>query len=164
MAQLFLETLFHYRKEGAFLLHEFVVMLDHFHVILTPSDKLSLERTIQRIKGGFSFRAGKEINPKMEIWQRSFTHRLLLNAEDYARHRDYICRNPVRRNCHLGRKTIHILLLTKNSRWILRRIFTAAKADYSMFLNGRINPPSSAAGTNRIGCPKTFSRPAMRRD
>jgi REP element-mobilizing transposase RayT len=39
MAELFLETLFHYREEKVFLLHEFVVMPDHTHLILTPSSK-----------------------------------------------------------------------------------------------------------------------------
>ena len=39
MSELFLETLFHYREEKIFLLHEFVVMPDHIHLILTPSSK-----------------------------------------------------------------------------------------------------------------------------
>ncbi len=52
-AELFLETLQHYRREGNYKLHAFVAMPDHIHLLLTPTD-ITLERTIQLIKGGFS--------------------------------------------------------------------------------------------------------------
>jgi putative transposase len=55
MARLFIDTLFHYRREGKFLLHEFVVMPTHFHLLLTPSG-VTMERAMQFIKGGFSYR------------------------------------------------------------------------------------------------------------
>lgn len=41
-----------------YLLHEFVVMPDHFHLILTPTG-ITLERAMQCIKGGFSFQLNK---------------------------------------------------------------------------------------------------------
>jgi REP element-mobilizing transposase RayT len=37
-ADLFIETLLHYRDAGKFLLHEFVVMPDHVHLLITPAD------------------------------------------------------------------------------------------------------------------------------
>ena len=59
MALLLLDVLFRYRDQKKYLLHEFVIMPDHFHLILTPTD--TLERALQLIKGGFSFRAKKEL-------------------------------------------------------------------------------------------------------
>ncbi|HET9406411.1 MAG TPA: transposase [Candidatus Sulfotelmatobacter sp.] len=56
VAKLFIETLAHYREQGKFLLHEFVVMPDHVHALITPAEQISLERAVQFIKGGFSFR------------------------------------------------------------------------------------------------------------
>ena len=44
MARLFLDTLARYRREGRFLLHEFVLMPDHFHLLLTPAHDVSLEK------------------------------------------------------------------------------------------------------------------------
>jgi REP-associated tyrosine transposase len=96
VAELFLETLFHYRDKEVFLIHEFVIMPDHVHLILTPFTRFSLEKAIQRIKGGFSFQAGKQVSSQMEVWQRSFTHHLILDVEDLQRHRDYVLDNPVR--------------------------------------------------------------------
>ena len=95
-ARLFLDVMFTYRNEGRFLVHEFVLMPDHFHLIITPSEILSLERAIQRIKGGCSFRYGKEINSKKDIWQPGFTSHRITNLSDYEQHREYILQNPVR--------------------------------------------------------------------
>jgi putative transposase len=95
-AELFLETLFHYREKKVFLLHEFVAMPDHIHLILTPAAKFSLERAMQRIKGGLSFQVGKHVSSRIEVWQPGFTKHLILNAEDFQTHRDYILDNPVR--------------------------------------------------------------------
>ncbi|HKV90969.1 MAG TPA: transposase [Candidatus Angelobacter sp.] len=96
MAELFLETLFHYRDEKVYLLHEFVVMEDHIHLILTPSAKFSLEKAMQKIRGAFSFQVGKHVSSKLEIWQPSPTKHLILDEDDFQRHRDYILDNPVR--------------------------------------------------------------------
>ncbi len=68
-AALFIDTLYHYRG-SAYLLHEFVVMPDHVHALLTPLT--SLEKAVQFIKGGFSFRARKELGSNMEVWQQGF--------------------------------------------------------------------------------------------
>jgi len=91
VAQLFVETLAHYRDEGRFLLHEFVVMPDHVHLLITPAEQISLERAMQFIKGGFSFRLKQG-----SIWQASFSNHRVQDLEDYAKHREYIWLNPVR--------------------------------------------------------------------
>jgi REP element-mobilizing transposase RayT len=56
-AELFLETLQQYRREGHYKLLSFVVMPDHVHLLLTPQS-LSIERVVGFIKGGFSHRLG----------------------------------------------------------------------------------------------------------
>ena len=96
MAQLFLDTLFHYRAQGNYQLHEFILMRNHFHLLLTPAPGVTLERAVQLIKGGFSHRAGREISPNMEIWQRGYVDHRVRDADDYARHCEYIRTNPVR--------------------------------------------------------------------
>jgi putative transposase len=59
MAQLFIDVLFHYRDQKNYLLHEFVLMPDHFHPLITPT--LSLERALQLIKGRFFLSGEKGI-------------------------------------------------------------------------------------------------------
>src|SRR5271167_1524603 len=89
-----METLHSYRGR-AYLLHEYVLMPDHFHVLITPT--VTLERAVQFIKGGFSFRAKRELESSMEIWQRGFSNHRIRDDEDYAKHVGYILRNPVER-------------------------------------------------------------------
>jgi REP-associated tyrosine transposase len=94
-ARLLIDTLYHYRCT-AYFLHEFVVMPDHIHVMLTP--KTSVERVVQFIKGGFSYRAKKDLGSNMEVWQRGFSDHRIRNAADYLRHVRYIRENPVRKH------------------------------------------------------------------
>jgi putative transposase len=94
-AKLLLDTLYHYRGE-AYLLHEFVIMPDHIHILITPLT--SLERAVQLIKGGFSFRAKKELGSNMEVWQKGFQDHRIRDAGNYAQHIRYIHENPVRRH------------------------------------------------------------------
>jgi REP-associated tyrosine transposase len=94
MAGLFVNVLLHYRRQGKYLLHEFVVMPDHFHLLITPLE--TLERSMQLIKGGFSFRARKELRFAHEIWQPSYYDRRVRDLEEYFAFREYIRRNPVK--------------------------------------------------------------------
>src|SRR4051812_6634817 len=73
MAKLLLETIRAYRDKEEFQLHAAVVMPDHFHALLTLPLESTIERVMQLIKGGFSFRAKREFGLKCEIWQRGFS-------------------------------------------------------------------------------------------
>lgn len=83
-----------YRAQSKYLLHEFVVMPDHFHLLLTVAE-ISVERAMQLIKGGFAFRAGKTFGFKAPVWQKGFSELRVLDAQAYANQRLYIHNNPV---------------------------------------------------------------------
>ncbi|HKM46675.1 MAG TPA: transposase [Terriglobales bacterium] len=92
-AKLLIDTLYHYRP-SAYLLHEFVIMPDHFHALITP--QTSLEKAVQFIKGGFSYRAKKELGSNLEVWQKGFQDHRIRDASDWAVHVSYIRNNPVK--------------------------------------------------------------------
>jgi len=96
MARLFLQILYSYRRQGKFELHAFVLMPEHFHLLLTPSE-ITLERALQFIKGGYSHAVKEILRNPMEIWERGFTDHRIRDAEDFARHQMYIHQNPVAR-------------------------------------------------------------------
>ncbi len=96
-AGLFLKVVYEYRAQGKFKLHEFVVMPDHFHLLLTVAGDMAVERAVQFIKGGFAFRAGKEFGIGAPFWQKGFSEVRVFDAEAYSRMRDYIYQNPVKR-------------------------------------------------------------------
>jgi putative transposase len=93
-AQLLLDVLEHYRS--GYLLHAYVLMPDHFHILITPKE--SLEKAIQNIKGGFSYRAKNELNWQGEVWEKGFTDHRIRDMKDWMRHLDYIRMNPVKAN------------------------------------------------------------------
>ena len=96
-AQLFIRMLYEYRAQEKFRLHEFVVMPDHFHLLITIDSEMTIERAIQFIKGGFSFRAGKEFGMRASVWQKGFHDARVLNSQQYEKSREYIHNNPVKR-------------------------------------------------------------------
>lgn len=96
-ASLLIETLVDYRASGKYELHEFVVMPDHIHLLLTPGPDVTLERVMQFVKGGFSHRTGRELGPSLGIWARGYVDHRIRDIQDYQSHRGYIHQNPVRR-------------------------------------------------------------------
>jgi putative transposase len=97
-AGLFVRVLYEYREQGKFRLHEFVVMPDHFHLLITVACDISIERAVQFIKGGFAFRAGRELGFRAPVWQKGFSEVRILDRQAFYRAADYIRNNPVRRH------------------------------------------------------------------
>jgi putative transposase len=87
-------VLYEYRARGIFRLHEFVVMPDHFHLLMTVECGMTIEKAVQFIKGGFAFRAGKEFGMKAPFWQKGFFEVRILDAERFERATNYIRSNP----------------------------------------------------------------------
>ena len=77
------------------VIHEFVVMPDHVHLLITLPGALSVQKAMQLIKGRFSFRAGRSLGFGGEVWQRGFSDVRILNEADYRLRKTYIEHNPV---------------------------------------------------------------------
>lgn len=73
-------------------MHAFVLMPDHFHVILTPAPDVSLEKAMQFLKGGFSFR----LKSRLEVWQRGYRETRVATSEQWTHFKRYVEENPVR--------------------------------------------------------------------
>ena len=71
-------------------------MRDHVHLILTPAPMISLEKAMQFIKGGFSYRAKKELHFNREIWQKGYNEHRIKDAAEYEQHVEYVWMNPVK--------------------------------------------------------------------
>lgn len=96
MASLLIDVLRQCTRAGKFKVHEFVVMRNHLHVLLTVPAGTTVEQAVQKIKGNFSYRAGKELGMKWAIWQKGFSDVRITDRESYARHVAYIYENPVK--------------------------------------------------------------------
>jgi putative transposase len=93
-ATLLIEVLQEQRNKNRLQLHAFVIMPDHIHLLLTPAPEISLEKAIQFIKGGFSFR----LKSKLDVWERGYTNHRIIDIHDYTTHLVYTHQNPIRAN------------------------------------------------------------------
>jgi putative transposase len=96
VAALLVDVLRSYMAAGRFVIHDFVVMPNHIHVLISVGADISIEKAMQFIKGGFSYRVKKELGYSGEVWQRGFSEVRVECEESFRRHREYIARNPVR--------------------------------------------------------------------
>jgi putative transposase len=81
---------------GKFQIHDFVIMPDHLHLLMTLPSDVSVEKAMQLIKGGFSYRLKKELGFQGEVWQRGFSEVRIIDGQTFLQHRAYIVQNPVK--------------------------------------------------------------------
>lgn len=93
-AEIVVGKMLEYRDKGNYSLHDFVVMPNHLHLILTPLAS-SLEKCMQLIKGGSSFEINKLQGGRTAIWQSGFHESRVKSWEEYRTKRDYVNFNPV---------------------------------------------------------------------
>jgi putative transposase len=145
IARLFIENMLDYHQQKKYLLHEFVVMPDHFHLILTPTG-ITLERSMQLVKGGFSFQLNKNLKAKRDVWQPSFADRRVRDSLEYAKYKDYIWQNPVKQS--LVRTPEEYPYSSAQPSFRGRRSGTAAaKAGFSIRLTAGMNACSTPWNT-----------------
>jgi len=95
-ANLLIDVLRSLVVERKFKLHDFVIMPDHLHLLLTVHDGMTIEKAMQLIKGRFSHRLSHEFGYTGAVWQRGFTDEQVTNRESFAKHSEYIAQNPVK--------------------------------------------------------------------
>ena len=81
---------------GKFQIHDFVIMPDHLHLLVTLPGTMTIEKAMQLIKGGFSHRLRKECGFQGEVWQRGFSEVRVDDAQSWLQCREYIRQNPVK--------------------------------------------------------------------
>jgi len=91
VADLFVDTLLHYRTLGHYKLHAYVVMPDHVQLILTPQS-MTLEQAVGLIRNGFAYR----LDTNLPVWENSFIGYSVANMHDLEVVRAYLHQLPVR--------------------------------------------------------------------
>ncbi|HWF03861.1 MAG TPA: transposase [Candidatus Angelobacter sp.] len=96
-AELLIDVLRSNTLAGKFTVREFVVMPDHLHALISLDSHMSVERAIQLIKGGYSFRYTNELGLTGEIWQPGYSEVRIMDRKSYLAHKRYIDNNPVKK-------------------------------------------------------------------
>jgi putative transposase len=97
VAQLMVATFFKYRDAGEFELHEYVVMPNHIHLLLSVNEQQQLSRVTQLIKGGFSHSLRENGIIFRAVWEQRYYDRRVRDGNEFAEFSQYIRQNPVRK-------------------------------------------------------------------
>jgi putative transposase len=95
-ATLLIDVMRSYVAERKFQLHDFVVMPDHVHLLITVDLEMTIEKAMQLIKRRFSFRLKREFQYLGEVWQHGFSEARADDDVSFSRYREYIAQNPVK--------------------------------------------------------------------
>jgi len=77
-------------------LYAYVVMPDHFHLIIQPVGEWDISKIMNYIKGTFSRKYNKVYNRKGHLWQKGFFERVCRSKRNIISAINYVHMNPVR--------------------------------------------------------------------
>ncbi len=125
LADIMIDNLRFYTERFAASLHGFVIMPNHFHLLLTPGDRGNISQFMKRVKEHSAKQIiewCKEYNAQAlleifrqsavkykqrtmyQVWQESFDALVVNQSGTYATKLNYIHNNPVRERWHLCEK------------------------------------------------------------
>jgi putative transposase len=149
IAELMVATFVKYRDAGEFELHEYVVMPNHVHLLVSLNGEQKLGRVIQLIKGGFSHALREHGITLPAVWQQRYHDRRVRDAGELAEFSQYIRQNPVRRGLvkggeeypyssaanRVGVAGLKPLSLSKSSRDANLKVRSTARGDAELKVN-----------------------------
>jgi REP element-mobilizing transposase RayT len=96
-ARLFIEELYHYRSKCDFRLFAYVVMPEHVHLVLMPTETCRLSRIMKLLKQRTAWVINKKLPRNGSFWLGDYFDHWARNDGQITRYIDYIHNNPVRR-------------------------------------------------------------------
>ena len=85
-----IDVLGSYVAAGKSRLHDFVVMPNHLHLLITVREGMTIEKAMPFIKGEFSYRLKKETGYMGEVWQRGFSQTRVEERQSFLKYREHI--------------------------------------------------------------------------
>lgn len=95
-AEAFVEALMDVREELAILVLSFVVMPDHVHLLLVPTEEARLPRIMQLVKGRFAYQWNLRTRGAGSLWESRYYESMVRSLELLRRWVEYIHYNPVK--------------------------------------------------------------------
>jgi len=94
--KILLQVLGKAKEKYGFMLHNFCIMPNHFHLLITPKTETNLSKIMQWIKTISAKCWNFSHNTENHLWGDRFFSRPIRDDEDYFAVYDYIDLNPVR--------------------------------------------------------------------
>ena len=94
--RLFEDVLCRAKTRFVFQLENFVIMGNHYHLIIKPGKNENLSRIMQWIMSVFAMSYNRLFNHCGHVWGSRFFSRVLESLEEYVKVFEYIDNNPVK--------------------------------------------------------------------
>jgi putative transposase len=95
-AQLLLNLYLAQRDRGSIKLHGYVIMPDHYHVLLSLREEKSISQIVREVHSLFARTCRKMTEIKGRIWQRRFYDHVIRDKTDWLTKLAYLHNNPLR--------------------------------------------------------------------
>jgi len=96
-AETLIECLLKWRSKLEFKLFAFVVMPEHTHILLMPTEAAGLRAIVMNLKRDSSWRISQLFASRGHLWRAEFFDHWMRTKDQAARAVEYIHENPVRR-------------------------------------------------------------------
>lgn len=110
-----LDAIYQYREEYEFKLLAFVIMPDHFHLMLVPTGERSASEIMKEIKRTSSIKINRRSGRKGAFWQEGYYEDILDGEKMVKGKIEYIHNNPVKAG--LSMTQADYLFSSANERW-----------------------------------------------
>ncbi|MBI5152291.1 transposase [Candidatus Peregrinibacteria bacterium] len=94
--QYYLQLLIKYKNRYKFLLYHYVLMPNHVHLMIEPTDEGSLSKIMQCINISYVYYFRKKYGGIGHFWQDRFKSMMLYNEQYFLKCESYIELNPVK--------------------------------------------------------------------
>lgn len=103
------EEAFRYVHANMALVHAYVIMPNHVHVILETKENVKIQDVMHRLKHYTSVKINSFLQHEGSVWQREYYDRMIRNQSHYENAIRYITNNP--RHCQAGEFSLGGMLL-----------------------------------------------------
>jgi len=97
LAEVVIDALYHIRRDGRIGIHGFVVMPDHFHVVISLVGDNTLPRVMHSLKSYSANAINRTRGSSGGVWQEGYYDYALRNVKDAERKLRYVLGNPLRK-------------------------------------------------------------------
>jgi putative transposase len=106
-AKFLVVTIAYHKYVLKFLLFGYVIMPDHFHLLIQPSDEYSLSLIMKFVKGNFARKYNEFMSPVeggsrhlsvgyKSVWQKEYYEYVIRGRDDFIEKLNYIHNNPIK--------------------------------------------------------------------
>ena len=96
--ELLRETLRQVKELHPFVMLGYVLLPDHFHLLIRPTGDSNFSQIMHSLKPNFTkaYKKSVNISGRMKFWQKRFYDHIIRDETDLHHHLDYIHYNPVK--------------------------------------------------------------------